>query len=122
MKKNEEITHIEDLNLTYIDRTNGRVKMIKCGRDFEKWDKDKQNEYLRVLCSSYNSGLDKMQQERDAMAIDMKTLTLNAKNADRRVEIMKMTQQGAIEDLNRQLNEMAAEKSRLARKLKELEG
>ena len=51
------ITDLKDLNLTYIDRTNGRTKMIKWGDDFLKWPLVRQNEYLRVLVSSFNEGL-----------------------------------------------------------------
>lgn len=116
----KEITKLEDLDLTFINK-KGRTKMIKWGKDFENWEIEQQNEYLRALCSAFNEALGIMQDEKFALAQEMEMHKKNTEAADQKILIFKNTQINAINDLNRQLNDLAQEKTRLERRVKELE-
>lgn len=63
--KKRKPVNLEDLNLTYIDNT-GKVKMIKWGHDYLKWDDKRKIEYLEALASAMNDAARIAYEERDA--------------------------------------------------------
>jgi len=117
---NKEEIKLEDLNLTYLDKTQGRVKMIKWGKDFLNWPLETQNEYLRALASSFNEATERMQAERDEIQAKLTRAEANLKLADERVLIYKTINDNAITDLNNQINNCQKEKAVLNAELREL--
>ena len=66
-----------------------KFKMIAFGEEFEAWPDSRKMSYLKKLASSMNHAADLMQQERNAIAEDMKVVKLQLEYAERNLGIQK---------------------------------
>ena len=87
---------------------------IDWGQDFLDWAPEKQNMYLRRLCSALNQATDTIQKERNALLEDMHLMKKNLDHAEEATDVRKTTLVQAITAHN-------AEKQELIARLQELE-
>jgi hypothetical protein len=66
-----------------------KFKMINYGEDFEKWGDARKISYLKKLASSMNNAADLMQQERNAIAVQMDTVNEQMSNVESNLAIQK---------------------------------
>jgi hypothetical protein len=102
---------IEDLNLPLAP---AQAHQIDWGEDFLNWDFDKQNRYLKRLCSALNHATDNIQKERNDALDKLHEMQANLENADNNVSVQKDIVIRAITSHN-------AEKQELIKRLQELE-
>jgi hypothetical protein len=102
---------IEDLNLPLAP---AQAPQIDWGEDFLNWDFDKQNRYLKRLCSALNHATDNIQKERNDALDKLHEMQANLENADNNVSVQKDIVIRAITSHN-------AEKQELIKRLQELE-
>jgi len=101
----------EDLNLP---PAPAQAPQIDWGEDFKAWDVEKQNRYLKRLCSALNHAADNIQNERNRALEACHEMKEVAEQADKSTDIQKDIVKRAITGFN-------AEKQELIRRIQELE-
>ena len=101
----------EDLNLP---PAPAMAPQIDWGEDFKAWDVEKQNRYLKRLCSALNHAADNIQNERNRALESCHEMKAVAEQSDKAVQIQKDIVRRSITGFN-------AEKQELIRRIQELE-
>ena len=95
---------IEDLNLPLAP---AQAPQIDWGEDFLNWDFDKQNRYLKRLCSALNHATDNIQKERNDALDKLHEMQANLENADNNVSVQKDIVIRAITSHNAEKQELS---------------
>lgn len=109
-KENQELKEIisafEGIDLSFID-PNGRVRMIKWGKDYNQWDTDKRLEYAEALASAMNDACRVIQDERNEWLSKAKNLEQQLEQADVQAKNHMQNNINAITKANMDKQELA---------------
>lgn len=101
--------------------SEGRVKPIKWGDEFEEWSLEHQIRYAKALASTMNEAASAMQDDRNRCAIALEQATADRDQAIQAAEISKQTMVQVVMDSNCKTRELEAEVMKLRERLKAYE-
>lgn len=101
-----QLGKLEHIELSYIDKS-GRVRMIKWGKDYNKWDLEKRLDYAEALASSMNDACRLIQDERNKWLVKAKDLERELEQAQIQVNNHLTNNINAITKANSDKQELA---------------